>query len=84
MVCVDLVPQFLCCGQNSLKTSIVRTTIDADYSWGDGGEGSGQLMGLLDAIGGERRVSGDLGRRKEFGCVDASPDIEVPSATKLG
>ena len=41
------------------------------------------MMRLLDAIGGKGRVSGDFGRRREFGCVDAGPKIKVPSATKL-
>ena len=67
-----------------LQTSVERTAVNlGDFGVFDLGEGGCELVGLLDAIRGERRIRGDVGGRWDVGIVGSGGRVEGPIDSKL-
>lgn len=67
-----------------LQTSVKRTAVNlGDFGVFDLGESNCQLVGLLDAIRGERGIGGDVGGRWDVGIVGSGGGIEGPVDSKL-
>lgn len=66
-----------------LETSIKGTAVDGSDGWNERDDFLGQLLGLFDAVRGERRVGGDLGGRGHVGVVFARGGVEGPIDAEL-
>lgn len=67
-----------------LQTSVKRAAVNlGDLGVFDLGEGGGQLVGLLNAIGGKRGIGGNVGGRWDVGKIGSGRRIERPVDSKL-
>lgn len=66
-----------------LETSVKRTAVDGADGRIEGDDSLGQLLGLLNAVRGERRVGGDVGGRRHVGVIFARGGVEGPVDAEL-
>lgn len=68
-----------------METAIIGTTINSAYPWVvDRGEVHGQFVGLLNAVGGQGDVGGEVGGGRDRGVVGSCDRVEGKVCAELG
>ena len=76
--------QLLDCRLDGLQTAVVGATVYPAYSWVvDGGEIGRKLVGLLEAVGGEGDIGGEVGGRGDGGFIGSGYGVEGEVCAEL-